>query len=114
MGSRPGDNTTASRLESFMTTEARRTNVHWRDFALACSISWMLYLHRYTFGLIKPKLQEEFGWTPSQLGELDAAFSSCYVLFQFPSGILADALGAHRFLSIIILGWSVALASLAF
>lgn len=96
-----------------MTNPGRPTSVRWLVFALGCAISWMLYLHRYTFGLIKPKLQEEFGWTPTQLGQLDAAFSSCYVLFQVPAGVLADVLGAHFFLGSIILAWSVALASVA-
>ena len=26
-------------------------------FVLACGTSWMLYLHRYVFGLIKPELR---------------------------------------------------------
>ena len=30
------------------------TRVRWIVFALGCSTSWMLYLHRYTFALIKP------------------------------------------------------------
>lgn len=96
-----------------MTVPDRPTNVRWLVFTLGCAISWMLYLHRYTFGLIKPKLQEEFGWTTFELGKLDAAFSSCYVIFQFPAGILADMMGAHLFLGGIILIWSLALATVA-
>lgn len=96
-----------------MGVDEQPSKVRWLVFALGCAISWMLYLHRYTFGLIKPKLQEEFGWTPTELGQLDAAFSSCYVIFQFPAGILADALGAHLFLGGIIIAWSIALALVA-
>src|SRR5437762_2734387 len=87
------------------------TRVRWLVFALGCGTSWVLYLHRYTFGLIKPKLQQEFGWDNDQLGVLDSTFSFCYSVFQFPSGILADVVGAHAYLSAAILLWSLALAA---
>ena len=44
----------------------RPTNIRWIVFGLACGTSWMLYLHRYTFALIKPKLVDE-GWKASNL-----------------------------------------------
>jgi ACS family hexuronate transporter-like MFS transporter len=73
----------------------------------------MLYLHRYTFGLIKPKLQEEFGWSSTELGLLDGAFSFCYSVFQVPAGILADLAGARVFLVASIALWSLALGLVA-
>jgi hypothetical protein len=32
------------------------TGVRWVVFGQACGTSWLLYLHRYTFALIKPEL----------------------------------------------------------
>jgi len=89
----------------------RPTNVRWIVFALGCGSSWMLYLHRYTFALIKPKLANEYGLSNTELGALDSAFSLFYMVFQFPSGVAADVLGAHLFLGGIILVWSLALGA---
>jgi ACS family glucarate transporter-like MFS transporter len=88
---------------------ARATNVRWLIFALGCGTSWMLYLHRYTFALIKPSLQDELHLDNTQLGLLDSAFSLSYLVFQIPLGICADVFGAHFFLGGAILLWSVAL-----
>jgi MFS transporter, ACS family, glucarate transporter len=88
----------------------RPTNVRWIVFGLACGTSWVLYLHRYTFALIKPHLNERFGWDETQLGLLDSAFNLAYTLFQVPCGALADILGVRYFLAGMILLWSVALA----
>jgi len=88
----------------------RPTNVRWMIFGLGCGTSWFLYLHRYTFGLIKPFLTEEFGLEKDELGWLDFAFSITYSLGQVPAGLLGDLLGAHLFLGVIIIAWSAALA----
>lgn len=88
--------------------------MRWAVFALGCGTSWLLYLHRYTFALIKPKLQSEWNLSKTELGALDATFSTFYSTFQFPAGVAADLLGAHLFLGGIILVWSVALGLHAF
>jgi len=89
--------------------QQRPTRVRWVVFWLGCGTSWFLYLHRYTFALIKPKLQNEWNLTNTELGILDSAFSLFYSAFQFPSGVAAGLLGAHYFLGTIILLWSVCL-----
>lgn len=85
------------------------TKVRWLVFSLGCGISFTLYLHRYTFALIKPDLQKS-GYSVEELGFLDSAFSAAYMVFQFPAGVLADVMGAHLFLSGTMLIWSLALA----
>jgi MFS transporter, ACS family, glucarate transporter len=86
------------------------TNVRWMIFGLGCGTSWILYLHRYTFGIIKPELHKEWGLGKIELGWLDAAFSVTYSLAQVPAGLLGDLLGTHLFLSVTIIAWSLALA----
>lgn len=88
----------------------RPTGFRWVVFAMACSTSWMLYLHRYTFGLIKPALEKEWGVENTELGLLDSTFSLFYSLFQFPLGIAGDALGVHLVLTALILIWTCGLA----
>lgn len=88
----------------------RPTGVRWLVFALACSASWLLYLHRYTFGLIKPELAREWDIELVELGAMDSAFNGAYALAQVPCGLLADVLGTHGFLTLAIIVWSAALA----
>ncbi len=86
-------------------SRARPTNVRWTVFALSFSISALLYLHRYAFGFMKPILSKEWGVTATELGELDSVFSTCYMVFQFPLAILADGLGVHLILTVLIFVW---------
>lgn len=92
------------------THAAQPTNVRWVIFGLGCGTSWFLYLHRYTFGIIKPKIADEWGLKEGELGWLDFAFSFTYSIMQVPAGLAGDIFGAHLFLSVTIIGWSLALA----
>jgi len=85
------------------------TKIRWAVFVLACGTSWMMYLHRYLFALIKPRIAEEWNLGTDELGLLDSAFSLAYMLFQFPLGIAADAFGVHFVLTCLILLWATGL-----
>jgi ACS family D-galactonate transporter-like MFS transporter len=91
----------------------RPTNVRGLILALACTISFVLYLHRYVWGFIKEDVRREFGWDPATLGWLDGLFPLSYALGQIPSGMLCDWFGAHALLGGSILGWSLALGASA-
>ncbi|HEX5105289.1 MAG TPA: MFS transporter [Pirellulaceae bacterium] len=88
---------------------AKPSNVRWAVFSLACGTSWLLYLHRYVFALIKPELQAEWGLSKVQLGFLDSAFSLFATLFQVPLGAAADVLGVRLVLTGLILLWCLGL-----
>jgi MFS transporter, ACS family, glucarate transporter len=85
------------------------TNVRWAVFGLACGASWLLYLHRYAFALIKPELVKEWNLGKDELGLLDSAFSMAATVFQFPLGAVADLLGVHLVLTLLIVLWCVGL-----
>jgi len=89
---------------------ARPTRFRWTVFVLACGTSWMLYLHRYIFGLIKPYLVEEFGLSKTELGLLDSGFAVFYASCQVPVGIAVDGLGVHLILPLMIVLWCIGLA----
>ncbi|MFN0195453.1 MAG: MFS transporter [Planctomycetaceae bacterium] len=89
----------------------RPTGVRWLVFSLACGTSWLLYFHRYTFGLVKPFLVDEWGISKTELGEVDRVFALCYMVFQVPAGFLADMIGTRFFLAACISIWSGALYS---
>ena len=83
----------------------RRYLVFW----LASAISFLLYLHRYTWNLIRPALQEEYGFSNTQLEVLGTTFYATYALGSIPSGIAIDLFGPHLVLVAILLVWSLTL-----
>src|SRR6516225_7719487 len=90
----------------------RLTPIQWRIFALACGASFLLYLHRYSWNIVGPKLQNEFGFSNREAGFVFSLFYYTYFVAQVPSGVVIDRFGPHRFLSAIMLAWSAALAAI--
>lgn len=88
---------------------ARPTHFRWTVFVMACGTSWLLYLHRYIFALIKPELAREWELGKDDLGLLDGAFSAFYTGFQIPLGIATDLAGVRLLLTAMILVWSIGL-----
>src|SRR5262245_47640200 len=90
------------------------TRVRWIVFVLACAVSWLLYVHRYSWGVIKPALKEEFpSLTDVDLGWFDAFFNAAYALGQVPGGMAGDRFGPRAVLPLLIALWSVGLGCLA-
>lgn len=89
---------------------AAATRYRWVIFGMACGTSWLLYLHRYVFGLIKPTLADEYGLGETELGLLDSGFGAFYSGFQVPLGIAVDAGGVRLVLTGMIVLWCVGLA----
>ncbi len=85
------------------------TNVRWIIFGLSCFSSFLLYLHRYSWGFIKADIAEEFGWNTVTLGALDGCFNLSYAIGQIPFGIIGDWFGPRIVLGSIIVLWSLAL-----
>lgn len=76
---------------------------------MACGTSWLLYLHRYIFALIKPLLIDEWQLGKDELGMLDSAFSLAYSGFQIPLGIATNAFGVHLVLTCMLVVWCIGL-----
>ena len=85
------------------------TRIRYLILVLCCSLSSVLYLHRYTWGFIKKDVQDEFGWDNDTLGWLDSCFPLTYGIGSIPSGIACDWFGARLFLVLIALLWSLSL-----
>ena len=90
----------------------RPTGIRWRIFGLACGTSFLLYLHRYSWNMLRPNLVEEYGLSNTQAEFFFSVFYLTYAGGQIPSGVIVDKFGARRFLTIIIAAWSVSLAAL--
>jgi len=78
-------------------------------FSLAATTSFLLYLHRYTWNLVRPELEAEYQLSNTQLEALGSAFFFPYALGQIPGGIVCDLFGPHLFLVVIIIAWSILL-----
>jgi sugar phosphate permease len=93
---------------------AQPTRVRWLIFGLACFASWLLYLHRYAWGIVKPDFSAENpGYSDVDLGWLDSAFLVTYAIGQIPGGLAADRFGARIVLTTLALVWSPAAAGVA-
>jgi MFS family permease len=88
--------------------------VRWLVFVLIGLASWLLYLHRYAWGVIRPAFRKENpDLTDTEMGWLDSAFLATYAPGQIPGGLAGDLLGARAVLALSVLGWSLTLAALA-
>ena len=94
-----------------MATVQSPTRVRWLILVLACLTSGLLYVHRYSWGVIKSDVKREFSLSDSQLGWLDSAFNAAYTVCQVPAGLAADRFGPAAMLPLATLGWSLALAA---
>src|SRR5262249_28834849 len=89
------------------------TRVRWLIFVLACAVSWLLYLHRYAWSVVRTDVGAEYQFTDTQLGWLDSLFQVTYAIGQVPGGLAGDLYGPRAVLTTSILIWSGTVAALA-
>lgn len=93
----------------------RPTRVRYRMFALAAGASWLMYLHRYAWSVVRPSIQQAIpGLSDTRMGWLDSAFAGAYAVGQVPVGWAGDRFGQRRVLTTIIAAWSVVVALTGF
>jgi nitrate/nitrite transporter NarK len=94
--------------------DRRLLEQRWIVFILACAVSWLLYLHRYAWGVVRPSLKaEDPSITDVQLGWLDALFNITYAVGQVPGGLAGDLFGPRLVLTLLLLLWSGSVVWLA-
>ena len=91
-------------------TPDRPTAVRFRVYALACGASFLLYLHRYTWNFVGPKLMDEYHLSTEQAAFLLSLFYYTYATGQIPSGVLIDRYRPRKFLVAMMVAWSAAMA----
>ncbi len=92
----------------------RPTRIRWLIIFMACAASFLLYLHRYSWGVIKPSFRRDNpDFTDTQIGWLDSAFGIAYAVAQIPAGVAADIYGPRLVVAGFIVFWSAAVAGLA-
>jgi len=82
----------------------------WTVCALLFASTTICYIDRQIFGLLKPTLDAELGWSQTDYGDVVATFSMLYALGYLFGGRLMDAIGVRRGLSLAVVGWSISAA----
>jgi ACS family hexuronate transporter-like MFS transporter len=88
-----------------------RGRYRWVICALLFTSTTICYIDRQIFGLLKPTLDAEFGWSETDYGDIIAAFSLLYAFGYLLGGRLIDRIGVRKGLSLAVFGWSFAAAA---
>jgi MFS transporter, ACS family, hexuronate transporter len=68
------------------------------------------YVDRGILGVLAPELQREIGWTDTQYGDINAAFSLAYALGFIVVGRFIDRVGPRLGYAVALILWSLAAA----
>ena len=80
----------------------------WTVVALLFFATTINYLDRQVVGLLKPTLQQVFGWTEIDFGRTVQVFAASYAVGLLVFGRLIDRLGTKRGYALAIAAWSLA------
>jgi len=74
-------------------------------FAFICYV--VAYIDRVNIGFAATELQRDLGLTDAQFGYGAGLFFLGYCLFEVPSNLILDRVGARRWIARILIGWGV-------
>jgi ACS family hexuronate transporter-like MFS transporter len=87
---------------------ARVGRYRWWICALLFFASAINYVDRQVVGILKPTLQQEFGWSEVDYGYIVMSFQIAYAIGLVSAGRLIDRIGTRRGFAIAVFVWSVA------
>ena len=90
---------------------AFRGNHRWVICALLFLAITINYVDRLIFGVLKPVLEVEFGWSESDYANIVVAFQGAYAIGLLLVGRMIDRIGARWGLGLAIGVWSLAAAA---
>ena len=85
---------------------SRPSRVRHSIVALTLLVNLVSYVDRACISVAAPRMRDEFGFTPTQMGLVFSIFSLSYFISQTPWGMVADRYGARRLVAMAILWWS--------
>jgi MFS transporter, ACS family, tartrate transporter len=74
-------------------------------FAFICYV--VAYIDRVNIGFAATELQHDLGLTQSQYGFGAGLFFLAYCLFEIPSNLILERVGARRWIARILIGWGL-------
>jgi ACS family hexuronate transporter-like MFS transporter len=82
-------------------------NYRWTICSLLFFATTVNYLDRQVLSLLKPSLEDEFGWTNSQYADIASTFQITYAIALLFAGRIVDRLGTKKSYSWAIILWSL-------
>lgn len=82
-------------------------NYRWTICALLFFATTVNYLDRQVLSLLKPHLEEIFGWTNSDYADIAAVFQFTYAISMLFAGRIIDKLGTKKGYAWAIVVWSI-------
>src|SRR5437660_6120230 len=82
----------------------------WVICALLFFATTINYVDRGILGVLAPDLQRELGWSDTEYGDINAAFSLAYALGFLVVGRFIDRVGTRIGYAVALVVWSVAAA----
>ena len=79
----------------------------WTICALLFFATTVNYLDRQVLSLLKPMLEDKFGWTNSQYADIASVFQFTYAISMLFAGRIIDKLGTKKGFSLAIIIWSI-------
>ena len=74
---------------------------------LLALLSIITFLDRNAISIAGERITQEMGLTEDEFGWILSAFTFAYCVFEIPSGMLGDSIGAKKVLARIVLWWSL-------
>ena len=83
----------------------RRVRRRLVPFAFICYV--VAYIDRVNIGFAATELQRDLGLSPTQYGFGAGLFFLGYCLFEIPSNLILERVGARRWIARIMIGWGL-------
>jgi MFS transporter, ACS family, glucarate transporter len=97
-----------------MTRAACGSHVRWNVLVLLAIVSFVAYVLKSAMSVAGPTMIVELGLSTVQLGIILGSAAWGYGMFQFPGGLLGDALGGRKATALIVLLWGAVILPIAF
>src|SRR5262249_5703541 len=87
---------------------ARTTSFRWVICGLLFLAATINYIDRQVIGILKPTLQQQYGWSEIDYADIVLAFQLAYAIGFVFAGRLMDRLGTKKGFALALAVWSLA------
>src|SRR5258708_38416403 len=85
----------------------RPTRYRWVICTLLFFATTVNYVDRSVFSVLAPTLKDKIGWTDTNYGDINGAFTAAYALGLLVAGRVIDLVGVRLGYTVALIGWSI-------